>query len=642
MQITMKMKRALTLLSSAAALRSAAAFTTPTTKAGIIRQSYTNNNVPVLRLQPLAMAQSSDINTAVPNPFAAFLDIFQNYSSPTKSAKTSAIAAKGQEVIESFITSINGRCDPAELMPYFNDGINFIDTAYYNPIDGKEDLLRHFYLNAGSSPLSTLSSDASLEIIVIDDIAASSGEGGGDVAKVCVMYHLEEAGVEIPDSTAITFYNLKDGKITQVFDVTEPASPKPGDSGLKLLKSVSKLIGDESIVVKGEASSIDGKSTVEQYFDAWNRRDMKDAVSLFAEDCVMRDLQYDDAFNGRDEFEKHLFRVKDCLPSTFNFVVDDLAVTPEKVGVSWHVENSGDPLAFTRGCSFYTTDARTGLIQSGFEIPEKAPPKQGALNTITSKFRAEPVRYIPAAMWLAYMYIVFFSDGILPGANALVLEQRTWEEVRDLSINFFLVSPLLNLPFAPVVHPMLEGVFNLLLAWAAMFAGFLSDERKNKPNLLPFGPMVVGMQFLTSAFLLPYLFTRTSEKDTQVFKEDIAGDVQATVAEWRPLGISLGSVGSGAIVWSLIARPEFGDFSERYSSFIDLLSTDRVGSSFLVDLAVFALYQGWFVDDDLQRRGVDSDDMTILRNVAKFVPFFGLAAYLTVRPELPSREVDKL
>jgi len=249
---------------------------------------------------------------------------------------------------------------------------------------------------------------------------------------------------------------------------------------------------------------------------------------------------------------------------------------------------------------------------------------------------------VPAVMWIAYMYIVFFSDGILPGANALSLEQRTWEEVFNLSLNFFLVSPLLHLPFAPVVHPMLEGVFNVLLAWAAMFAGFLSDERKDKPNLLTFGPIVVGMQFLTSAFLLPYLAFRSPERDSEdigtVFKEDISGDIQATVAEWRPLGALLGGVGSGAIVWSLIARPEFGGFNERWSSFIDLLSIDRVGSSFIVDLAIFALFQGWFVDDDLSRRGVAEEELMVLRNAAKFIPFFGLAAYLTFRPALPSIE----
>eukprot|EP00571_Detonula_confervacea_P010369 CAMPEP_0172301720 /NCGR_PEP_ID=MMETSP1058-20130122/3545_1 /TAXON_ID=83371 /ORGANISM="Detonula confervacea, Strain CCMP 353" /LENGTH=646 /DNA_ID=CAMNT_0013011937 /DNA_START=59 /DNA_END=1996 /DNA_ORIENTATION=+ len=592
----------------------------------------------------LNMAQNDN------NPFAAILDMFNpsiGNKSTSSNNNNAAATSKDEQLIQSFITSLNSRTDPSSIvMQYFAEDVNYVDTSYYNPIVGKEALMKHFYLHAGSSALSTFEFDSN-EVIVVDDIVStstpSSGVDGENVSKVCVMYHLATTATDgtqddIADTTAISFYNLQGGKITQVFDVTEPSSPKPGDGGLKLLKSVSKLIGDESIVVtgidndNGEKKSDDSNiSVVERYFDAWNRRDMKDAISLFTQDCVMRDLQYDDAFYGREEYEKHLLRCKECLPSTFDFVVDDIAMTTQKAGVVWHIENSGDPLAFTRGCSFYTIDAQSGLIQSGFEIPEKAPPKGGYWKTLSSKFEAEPVRFVPLALWVAYMYILFFSDGILPGANALALEQRTWEEVRDLSLNFFLVSPLLKLPFSPVVHPMLEGVFNLLLAWAAMFAGFLSDERKDKPNLLPFGPILLGMQALTSGFLLPYLFTRTSEtseSSSQVYLEDIDGDLQAKVAEWRPLGGLLGGVGTASIFWGLFARPEFGsEYSERYGSFIDLLSIDRVGSSFIVDLVIFGAFQGWFVDDDLKRRGVDVEDgeEAILRNVAKYVPFFGLA-----------------
>ena len=122
----------------------------------------------------------------------------------------------------------------------------------------------------------------------------------------------------------------------------------------------------------------------------------------------------------------------------------------------------------------------------------------------------------------------FFSDWFY-GLPATALEQRTWEEVRDLSLNFFLVSPILHLPFAPVVHPMLEDVFNLLLSWAALFAGFLSDDRPNKPNVLPMLPTVAGMQFLTSAFLLPYLVTRSNEQDDGVvYMEDLGQVAQIT------------------------------------------------------------------------------------------------------------------
>jgi hypothetical protein len=205
---------------------------------------------------------------------------------------------------------------------------------------------------------------------------------------------------------------------------------------------------------------------------------------------------------------------------------------------------------------------------------------------------------------------------------------------------------------------MLEGVFNLLLAWAAMFAGFLSDERTTKPNLLPLGPMLLGMQFLTSGFLLPYLFTRTSERSNDdgeggattasslgVYPEDITGALQRKVAESKLLGVVLGGVGTSSILWGLFARQsDFGTISERYTSFIELLSIDRVGSSFIVDLVIFAIFQSWFIDDDLRRRGVNIDktttsELSLLRYSAKFVPFFGLVTYLTFRPPLKTREM---
>ena len=53
---------------------------------------------------------------------------------------------------------------------------------------------------------------------------------------------------------------------------------------------------------------------------------------------------------------------------------------------------------------------------------------------------------------------------------------------------------------------------------------------------------------------------------------------------------------------------------------------------------LFGLFQGWLVDDDLRRRGVtDASELATLSAVAKFVPFYGMCAYLTLRPALPAR-----
>lgn len=569
-------------------------------------------------------------------------------------ARTDTIAENSNptNVIESFIASLNDGLDPANFIDDFDENIQYTDSAFYSSIEGRESLLRHLYLFQGDSALSLSETNK----IVVDDMNCSELDGTG-VVTACVLYHLETlGGKEIPTSKGITMYSLRENKISELFDVIEPSNPKPGNAGLNLLNAASTVIdffGDsvENDLPKEkekQVTRIKGDSVALKYFDAWNRRDMGTAVTCFSEECVYEDLQFSEALKGKQAIQSHLLKVADSLPSTFTFHVDYLSQSrhSDKIGVQWHVENNGEPLPFTRGCSFYTTDEK-GLILTGVDIPEPPVIKPGIFKSFTSKISAEPIRLVPVTVWVAYMYIVFFSDGILPGSNALALEQRTWEEVRDLSLNFFLVSPLLNLPFAPTVNPVLEGVFNLLLSWAALFTGFLSDERIKKPNLLPFGPMVLGMQFLTSAFLLPYLALRTSEKSPSeanfelegVYKEDITGTLQSNVAEWRPLGLSLGCVGLGSIIWASLARPEYGvHFSERYSSFIELLSIDRVGSSFLVDLLIFALFQCWLVDDDLKRRGIAEGEMMDLRSIAKYVPFFGMAYYLTVRPALPSKD----
>jgi hypothetical protein len=521
------------------------------------------------------------------------------------------------------------------LAAQFNKDSMFEDASYLSPIQGREDIERHFRLVADST---------NCKVVVVDDIATDKSD-----SKISVLYHFETTtdNQAVPNSRHLAFFTLdSSGLIESVFDTVEPVF-KAGPANLKVLSVASKILetpqGDTSTTRRSKTkNSIASLTAPGRYFAAWNRRDMDEAANLFTEDCRYEDTVFPQVFDSKSQLQNHLKLCSDSMPPGFRFIVDDIADGGSKLGVRWHVENNGEKLPFTRGSSFYSVDSKTGLIGSGLDEIEPAVLKLGPFkllfNTLKTKLLQEPIRAAPLLVWLAYMYIVFFSDGILPGANALQFETRTWEEVKNLSLNFFLVAPLLNLPFSPTVHPVLEGVFNLLLSWAALFAGFFSDERKDKPNIFPVLPTVAGMQFLTSAFLLPYLTLRSSETRTEklAFSEL---SCPAKVAESKLLGPSLGLVGTGAFVWAVLARfSEFGGVGERMDSFWRLMSIDRVGSSFLVDLAIFAVFQGWLVDDDLQRRGVPQEEMKALRLTAKFVPFFGLAAYLTLRPGFKTDE----
>jgi hypothetical protein len=177
-----------------------------------------------------------------------------------------------------------------------------------------------------------------------------------------------------------------------------------------------------------------------------------------------------------------------------------------------------------------------------------------------------------------------------------------------------------------------------------------------KRNLIPLLPTVIWMQFFTSAFFLPYLFARTSERRFQsdlnvprgalrirpLYKEEL--DKTQVLGEWKGLGLLLGSVGLFALWWGAGGRPEdvkeFGppiwESGERTTKFMKILATDRIAATFILDFWVFGIFQGWLVDDDWKRRGRSLEEESFLRNVAKFIPFFGLAAYLTFRPSYPS------
>eukprot|EP00613_Pedinella_sp_CCMP2098_P055662 CAMPEP_0171896252 /NCGR_PEP_ID=MMETSP0992-20121227/47473_1 /TAXON_ID=483369 /ORGANISM="non described non described, Strain CCMP2098" /LENGTH=227 /DNA_ID=CAMNT_0012524241 /DNA_START=281 /DNA_END=961 /DNA_ORIENTATION=+ len=227
-----------------------------------------------------------------------------------------------------------------------------------------------------------------------------------------------------------------------------------------MFSSATSVLQKKNQSGKGAEEEGLASAAVQRYFDAWNRRDMKEACAQFAEECAYEDTQYASSFVGKEALEAHLNRVAEALPPTFQFCIDDLADGGSVVGVQWHVENQGKPLPFTRGCSMYRVDPSSGLLVSGFDVPLQ---------------QRHP-----------------------PGPDATQLDPATWQEVVDLSLNFFLVAPLLHLPFSPALHPGLEGVFNLLLAWAAAFSGFAADGRKGRPHG-SMVPTLAGMQLLTNA-----------------------------------------------------------------------------------------------------------------------------------------------
>lgn len=176
-------------------------------------------------------------------------------------------------------------------------------------------------------------------------------------------------------AAAATALHMPLGRITTHGSLTMAArSPLIATQGsLTMAARTSPLhMSSEPAAAEGPAAA-----AIRRYFGAWNKRDMKTAVAQFADECEYDDTQYANAFSGKPALQAHLNRVADALPATFQFCIDEVADAGDTCGVQWHVENDGQPLPFTRGCSMYKTDA-AGLLVSGFDVPEPAPLKPGS------------------------------------------------------------------------------------------------------------------------------------------------------------------------------------------------------------------------------------------------------------------------
>ena len=388
------------------------------------------------------------------------------------------------------------------------------------------------------------------------------------------------------------------------------------------------------------SSKVDLTTAVNSYFESWNKRDMISAVSVFADDCEYEDTLYPDVFKSKVALEKHLINVASALPSSFLFIIDNLSVAEDKltVGVQWHLESEGKVLPFTRGASMYVFNAE-GYIIKGFDVPEPVI-KSGSISLQILKSAKtiiqEPQRLFAVGAWVFYVWYVFLSD-VAPGPNALTLDPKTWNEVFHLSFNYLLISPVFLPSITPVEHPWLESLFNVVLLYATLFFGFVTD---GKPNNIPIlssttsktysnptttdaavtptesegnamVPTLIGMQLLTNAFLLPYLITRP-KPTTPTITSPLTGIEKAGESKLLP-GIVFG-FSMLCVYWLLEGRADvYGSLQERYESFKTLISTDRLSFSFLVDILYFSVFQGWLMDDDYARRVADKSSLGKLR-----------------------------
>lgn len=230
-------------------------------------------------------------------------------------------------------------------------------------------------------------------------------------------------------------------------------------------------------------------------------------------------------------------------------------------------------------------------------------------------------------LWLIYVVYLLLSD-LPPGPSLLHPAPEIWEEALNLSLNFWLILPLLFPHTAPVLSPTLEALFNIVVAWALLFWGFILDGRDQKIPMIPF---LIGTAFLTNVFYLPWLALR--HPNPQPPKLPLTA--LEKVGESRTLPLFMLTVVIASVFWGIFGRPEFGGLPQRWESLTLAIATDRLAYSFLLDLILFSLLQSWLVQDDMIRRQSENPRMLWL---VRLLPFFGLVIYLLRRPKIPTEK----
>lgn len=246
-----------------------------------------------------------------------------------------------------------------------------------------------------------------------------------------------------------------------------------------------------------------------------------------------------------------------------------------------------------------------------------------SLPSETALEKVEPTqsdRRLAKFLWvLVVMYAALLllspPDQLLPGEPIWAVKPETIAEVMAESLNFFFVLPILSAVLeplsAPVVHPASEAFFNFAEAWIFMFLPLLLLDRRGQT--LPRVALWSAAMFLTNVFLIPYMALRLMQPTVEGSDPPEKG--------WLARGFGLIGlvVGTGAIAWFTLARPEFGPVAARGHYFLHKLTTDRVTIAFCVDLALFWIFQIWLMET------VATDAK---QRYLRFIPFWGLAIWL--------------
>ena len=134
-----------------------------------------------------------------------------------------------------------------------------------------------------------------------------------------------------------------------------------------------------------------------------------------------------------------------------------------------------------------------------------------------------------------------------------------------------------------------------------------------------------------AAVLIPYMAIRlrsqTQSEKASSTEISVVEETLTSQGGSKTLSIVGGVVGVVSIWWFFLGRPDesFGNFSDRWTFFLEYLSSDRLGYAFIWDICLYTLFQPWLIGANLSN--IDKENVRIVE-VLRYIPCVGLAAYL--------------
>lgn len=120
--------------------------------------------------------------------------------------------------------------------------------------------------------------------------------------------------------------------------------------------------------------------------------------------------------------------------------------------------------------------------------------------------------------------------------------------------------------------------------------------------------------------------------ESSLVKFDLTGVRKVMTSGARVVSVVCGTVGLISILWFFWGRPDegFGNLSDRWTFFLEYLSSDRLGYAFVWDICLYSVFQPWLIGDNLFNANTRKSE--VIRYL-RFVPYVGLVAYLWGLPE---------